>query len=270
VTHIPCDLSSLESVKEFVRLYRQAAEGLPPLRCLVLNAGLICFSHQESTEGFEQTFAVSHLAHFLLATELLPELQAAAPSRVVVVSSGSHFGPLATSDMSVPSLRRYVVGPDRQGWGVVKGMRAYGSAKLCNSVFAASFHRRYSNAGGGVSCCSLHPGTLMATSITRESGVASFALGRILSWFTKSMDQGSSTTLACCLREEGGGQTQTQAQTQPQTQGQTQSQAQTEGQIEGRFYSDCQRATCSTRVTDVKSQEALWVLSEELCGPFRG
>jgi NAD(P)-dependent dehydrogenase (short-subunit alcohol dehydrogenase family) len=52
ITHIPCDLSSLESVKEFVSLYRQraAVDEYPPLRCLVLNAGLITFSHQESKE----------------------------------------------------------------------------------------------------------------------------------------------------------------------------------------------------------------------------
>jgi WW domain-containing oxidoreductase len=186
------------------------------------------------------------LAHFYLATELLPELQAVTPSRVVVLSSGSHFGPLGTSSVaslsSVESLRKYVSNPEKGGgWGIWRGFQAYGNAKLCNCIFALSFNNRYG--ATGVSSCSLHPGSLMATEIARESSLVDFFLGKIMSWFTKSMDQGSSTTLSCCLRD-------------PE-------------ELQGRYFADCQVATCSTRVTEKENQDALWSLSEELCAKFR-
>ena len=50
-----------------------------------------------------------------------------------------------------------------------------------------------------ITACALHPGTMMGTSIVRDSGVLNFFMQYVLSWFTKDMDQGSSTTLTCCL-----------------------------------------------------------------------
>ena len=210
------DLSSLVSVLDFVDEYRRRAseEQWPPLKCLVLNAGVISMAHRVTIDGFEETFAVSHLAHFLLATELRPELQAAAPSRVVVVSSGSHAGPLATKEVrSASALEAHVVRPSGAGWGLLKAMQAYGSAKLCNCYMARAIATKFCDAEG-ITACSLHPGTMMATSIGRDSGLVRFLMRVVLAPFTKDMDQGSSTTLTCSLAPHHA--------------------------LAGRFYVDCQ------------------------------
>ena len=92
----------------------QLAEEWPPLKVLILNAGVYNFSggYKSSADGFESTFAVNHLGHFLLTHKLLPALEAAAPSRVVVVGSGSQFGPLATKAVDVRSELQALATPD--------------------------------------------------------------------------------------------------------------------------------------------------------------
>lgn len=96
LSFIELDLSSLASVEAFTASYvtMSAAGGWPPLRCIVCNAGVFNFSgaFRQTADGFEETFGVNHLAYFYLIALLLPQLRAAAPARVVVVSSGSHFG----------------------------------------------------------------------------------------------------------------------------------------------------------------------------------
>ena len=239
---LPLDLASLSSVASFVAQYRERAkaEGWKPLKCIVLNAGVIAFSHRTSEEGHELTFAVSHLAHFFLVTELLPELRAAAPSRVVVVSSGSHHGPHATTNVrSDEALRAHLVAPAAEGWGYLRGMKAYGSAKLCNAMMARSIAAKFK--ADGIDAVSLHPGTMMGTSIARDSPVGEALMKRVLSLFTKSMDQGSSTTLACCLAPHGT--------------------------LQGRFYADCCLSKHHALLDDDQGAEALWALSEELCAP---
>ena len=81
-------------------------------------------------------------------------------SQVVLVASGSHFGPLATRDVdSLDSIRRHVLAPSelaQSSWGKLSGLRAYGSAKLANVLYAGWLAR--SLGGSGVTACSLHPG----------------------------------------------------------------------------------------------------------------
>ena len=244
VSCIHLDLMSLVSVADFLREFRQKAqvERWPPLKCLVLNAGLISLKHTLSTDCYEATFAVSHLAHFLLATELRPELKQAAPSRIVIVSSGSHAGPYATKNLrSVEALKEHVVNPPAAGWGLPRAIQAYGNAKLCNTMMARSIAEKL--AGDGISSCSLHPGTMMGTSIVRDSGVLNFFMRHVLSWFTKDMDQGSSTTLACCLAPHEA--------------------------LLGGFWSDCRLTAHASLVNDARAREVLWELSNELCAAQR-
>ena len=241
ISAIQCDLVSLASVSQFVDEFRKqsAAEGWPPLKCIVLNAGVITMTHRLTEDGFEETFAVSHLAHWLLATLLLPELKAAAPSRVVLVSSGSHLGPHATRRVaSIDALRAHVAQPDGRGWGLRRAILAYGSAKLCNATMAHAIDAKFC-ASDGVAACSLHPGTMMATRIGRESRLVDFLMRSLLAPFTKDMDQGSSTTLACCLAPHAS--------------------------LGGRFFADC-KPTFRSKLVDDDAAEALWALSAELCG----
>src|SRR5277367_1653681 len=81
------DLASLESVRNFARDY--AAEARPPLRALVCNAATqIVTGRTYTADGFETTFAVNHLGHFLLVNLMLAQMEP--PARIVVVGSGVH------------------------------------------------------------------------------------------------------------------------------------------------------------------------------------
>lgn len=246
LTFIQLDLSSLASVNAFATAFRKAMNDgkWPPLKCIVCNAGVINFTPKASADGFEDTFAVSHLAHFALVRLLHAELVAAKPSRVVIVSSSSsHYGPHATRDVSSrDAVLAHVVRtpPAGTSWGTVKAMQAYGNAKLCNVIFAKTLQERLygSDDDAGIAACSLHPGTMMSTDIARNNGLFGFCLKRLLASFTKDMDQGSSTTLACCLCPHS--------------------------ELQGQFYSDC-RPMKASGLASKAACEVQWQLSEELC-----
>ena len=104
------DLASLESVRDFARNY--AAERRPPLRALVCNAATQIVSGRTFTkDGFETTFGVNHLGHFLLVNLMLAQMMP--PARIVIVSSGTH-DPAQTTGMPPPIYRRarFLARPD--------------------------------------------------------------------------------------------------------------------------------------------------------------
>ena len=157
-----------------------------------------------SADGFERTFAVNHLGHFLLTLLLLRRLRAAAPARVVVVASDTHHagplatpyagvGPLATRDVAdAAALRHALAQPDsgaRAAFGQLAAVRAYRSSKLANVCFARALHDRLAPA---VSACALHPGTMVAGDTGASDGSRG---GRLVSWLlsavTKDAEQGA-------------------------------------------------------------------------------
>src|SRR5215210_7803412 len=80
---MPLDLASFRSIR---------AAANERLDVLVNNAGLILRRRTETEDGFEATFGINHVGHFLLTDLLLDRLKASAPSRVVVVASMAHKG----------------------------------------------------------------------------------------------------------------------------------------------------------------------------------
>lgn len=143
------DLGSLGQVR---RLAGELAGALPRIDVLVNNAGAVHAARKESPDGIELTFAVNHLAPFLLTNQLLPRLRASAPSRVVTVSSEAHrLGPLDLDDLQA-----------RRGYSA---MKVYGRSKLANVLFSNELARR--EAGTGVTSNSLHPG-VVATGFGRN------------------------------------------------------------------------------------------------------
>ncbi len=121
---------------------------------LVNNAGVVNLQRRLTPDGLEATFAVNHLAYFLLTTLLLERLQASAPARIVNVASEAHkFAPLDFDDLQ--NERRY------------KTMRVYGQSKLANLLFTVELARRL--AGSGVTVNSLHPGAV-ATRLGTNNG----------------------------------------------------------------------------------------------------
>jgi light-dependent protochlorophyllide reductase len=135
------DLGSFESVRAFAsEIDKRELE----LRALVCNAGLqFQYGPKLSSDGFEMTFAVNHLGHFLLANLLLRRLAAHAPARIVVVSSGVHE-PGRAPGMPDPAIGDLESLAARGGPGdrPFEGRLAYVNSKLCNLWFAYELARR--------------------------------------------------------------------------------------------------------------------------------
>jgi NAD(P)-dependent dehydrogenase (short-subunit alcohol dehydrogenase family) len=140
------DLGSLAAVRAFAK----EVEALDlPLRALVCNAGLQMSRGLRLTpDGYETTFAVNHLGHFLLTNLLLARLHAHAPARIVVVASGVHDPKQVTgmpkADVGDLEVLATTGGPRP---GAFSGPLAYVNSKLCNLWFAYELARRIDAAG---------------------------------------------------------------------------------------------------------------------------
>lgn len=158
-------------VADFSRLAEVRALGeeialRPRLDILVNNAGVFVHERVLTVDGFETTFAVNHLAPFLLTLLLVPLLRRSAPARVVVVSSMAHArGRIDVNDLD--GAQRF------------EGYRAYATSKLANVLFSNELARRL--AGTGVTSNALHPGVITtkllmqgfgSTGASLESGAA--------------------------------------------------------------------------------------------------
>src|SRR4030088_1709251 len=156
---------------------------------LVNNAGLMAGQRRVTADGFDEVFAVNHLAPFLLTSLLLGQLTAAAPARVITVTSGAHTG--AHLDLDDPQLER--------GWD---GWRAYANSKLANILFTRQLARRL--AGTGVTANCAHPG-VVRTRFGREARLpmrAAVTLGRP---FMLSPQRGASTIVYLATSPEVAG-----------------------------------------------------------------
>jgi light-dependent protochlorophyllide reductase len=173
------DLSSLESVRKFARDY--AAEPRAALRALVCNAATQIVSGRTYTDdGFETTFAVNHLGHFLLVNLMLAQM--APPARIVVVSSGTH-DPAQTTGMPPPLYKsaRLIARPDQDSRPLddpngTAGRRAYTTSKLCNVLFTYELDRRLraekrvASNGRSITVNAFDPGLMPGTGLARDYG----------------------------------------------------------------------------------------------------
>jgi len=176
---LPLDLSSLSSVRACATAF--AALNVP-LHLLVNNAG-VAGARGLTVDGFEMTFGVNHVGHFLLTQLLLPHLIAAAPARVVTVASRAHK---RTSGIHWEDVRR----PTRS----ITGIREYANSKLANLLFSAELGKRLE--GTQVSTYSLHPG-VVDTEIWRALPNWARPLLRLRGLLTA--EEGARTTLHCAL-----------------------------------------------------------------------
>jgi NAD(P)-dependent dehydrogenase (short-subunit alcohol dehydrogenase family) len=170
-------LADLGSLAEVRRLAAELARR-PRLDVLLHNAGAMHAHRRETVDGLEETFAVNHLAPWLL-TRLLLDRLAAARARVVTVASEAHrIAPLDLDDLQ--SVR---------GWSA---WTAYGRSKLCNVLFAAELARRL--AGSGATSNSLHPG-VVATGFGRNDGGLNRYFFTFLRPFLLTAEQGARTSI---------------------------------------------------------------------------
>jgi retinol dehydrogenase-12 len=172
----PVDLGDLASVRAAAAAF--LAGGLP-VHGLINNAGL-AGTRALTRDGFELTFGVNHLGHFLLTRLLEARLRESAPARVVNVASQAHRSARGV-DFSVL----------REAARSRSGLHEYAVSKLCNVLFARELARRW--AGSGVTSYALHPG-VVATDVWRR---VPQPLRWLVTRFMVSPADGARTTLYC-------------------------------------------------------------------------
>jgi retinol dehydrogenase 12 len=170
------DLSDLGSVRDCARSFLEPYEAL---HVLINNAG-VGGARGVTKQGFEMTFGVNHLGHFLLTQLLLDRLRDSAPARVVTVASDAHYN---ARGVDFEAVRRPARG--------ITGLGEYAVSKLCNVLFAQELARR--TAGTGVHSYALHPG-VVASDIWRRVPwpVRPLVTRRML-----TVEQGAQTSLYC-------------------------------------------------------------------------
>jgi len=169
--------ADLATLAEMKRVGADIAASEPRIDVLVNNAGNVFATRALTADGLERTFAVNHMAYFVLTHVLRERLLAAQPARVVNTASAAHMG--RTLDFDDLRLeKRYTT------------MTAYGRSKLCNILFTRELARRL--AGTGVTANCLHPG-FVATGLGQRDGGA-FALAvRFSMLFASRPERGAET-----------------------------------------------------------------------------
>jgi NAD(P)-dependent dehydrogenase (short-subunit alcohol dehydrogenase family) len=216
------DLLRLSEVR---RLAEELAE-LPRIDVLVNNAGAFFDRHALTEDGIERTFALNHMAYFLLTYLLLDRLKASAPARIVNVASGAHRrGSLDFGDL--------------EGRRSGAGWPAYCRSKLANVLFTTELARRL--AGSGVTANALHPG-FVASRFGDETGLRT----RLLLGFAKRI---------AAISPERGAETILYLAAAPKLEG-----------ISGDYFEDCREAQPSAAARDMIAARRLWEESERLAG----
>ena len=146
--------ADLTRLAEMKRVATQIAAVEPRIDVLINNAGAMFGARRITQDGLERTFALNHMAYFVMTEGLCARLAGAGDARIVNTASDAHRG--ATLDLS--DLQ------SEQGSGA---MQAYGRSKLCNILFTRELARRLH--GSGITANCLHPG-FVATRFGDQSG----------------------------------------------------------------------------------------------------
>jgi len=139
-----CFVADLAELAQVHRLVEEVKTAGSRLDVLINNAGVFRHKRELTPDGFELTFAVNHLAHFVLTLGLVDRLRSSAPSRIITISSMVH-----TDSIDFGNL---------QGEKEYSGFGAYSRSKLCNILFTYALAERLQNTGVTANC--LHPGVI--------------------------------------------------------------------------------------------------------------
>jgi retinol dehydrogenase 14 len=217
------DMSSQAEVR---RLAGAVLDAYPRLDVLVNNVGGFWAHRHPTADGLEHTFALNHLAPFLLTNLLLDRLKASAPARVVTVSSGAQAAGRIDFD-------------DLQGARSYSGQRAYSQSKLANILFTNELARRLQSTG--VTANSVHPG-VVRTNFGSEDQAGFFRIiSPLVRPFLKTPTQGAWTPIYLA--------------SSPDVEG-----------ITGQFFANRKPKTANRAARDVDVTARLWRVSTDLVG----
>ena len=218
------DLSEQSQVR---RLAEEVRGQLASIDVLVNNAGGCWDTRHVTADGLERTFAVNHLAPFLLTQLLLDRLKQSRAARVVTVSSNAHR--LGRVDFD-----------DLQGERAYSGARAYNQSKLANLLFTYELARRL--APTAVTANALHPGMVNTSFGAEDPGHLQRLLVPFIRPFMTTPTRGAGTSIHLASAPEVE-------------------------QSSGRYFANCRPATSSPASQDRAVAARLWQVSDDLVGP---
>ena len=219
-------VADMSSQAEVRRLAGAVLDAYPRLDVLVNNVGGFWAHRHPTADGLEHTFALNHLAPFLLTNLLLDRLKASAPARVVTVSSGAQAAGRIDFD-------------DLQGARSYSGQRAYSQSKLANILFTNELARRLQDTG--VTANSVHPG-VVRTNFGSEDQAGFFRIiSPVVRPFLKTPTQGAWTPIYLA--------------SSPDVEG-----------ITGQFFANRKPKTANKAAGDVDVTARIWRVSADLVG----
>jgi NAD(P)-dependent dehydrogenase (short-subunit alcohol dehydrogenase family) len=228
-------LADLSRQSQVRALAAQVQARFSQLDVLVNNAGALFATRQETEDGLEMTFAVNHLAYFLLTNLLLNNLQAAATAhgqaRIVNVASGAHRRVAGLDFDDLQSRRRYSALP------------VYGASKLANLLFTSELARRLAPSGAstGVTANAMHPG-LVHTGFGSNNRRWYWRLMYVfVNGAGRTPEQGADTIIYLATAEELAG-------------------------VTGQYFYERKPITPSAAARDPEAARRLWQVSERLTG----
>jgi retinol dehydrogenase 14 len=217
------DMSSQAAVRHIARA---VIDAYPRLDVLVNNVGGFWGHRHVTADGLEHTFAVNHLAPFMLTNLLLDRLKASAPARVVTVSSGAQaMGRIDFEDL--------------QGSRNYSGQRAYNQSKLANVMFTYELARRLE--GTGVTATVLHPGVVRTAFAAEDPSSFWKVLMPIVRPLMKTPERGAATTIYLASSPEVEG-------------------------VTGRYFVNSKPKTSHKVSYDAAAAGRLWQVSSDLVG----
>jgi NAD(P)-dependent dehydrogenase (short-subunit alcohol dehydrogenase family) len=217
-------VGDLASQAEVRRIAAEFLKRHDRLDVLMNNAGVLVPTRRTTPDGIEETFAINHLAYFLLTSLLREILQASQPSRVINVSSEAHRGAkMHWDDLQFEK-------------GDYRSFTAYSQSKLCNILFTRELARRL--AGTQVTANCNHPG-FVATGFGRTYGGYMSVVMRFLRPFMINLDRGMKTQVWLASAPELAG-------------------------VSGKYFEKCAERTPNQEAQDDARARKLWEISETL------
>ncbi len=221
---ISCEVADLSRLCEVRNLARRLTNGHDHIDVLLNNAGGFYCQRQETPEGLEYTFALNHMAYFVLTDLLLPSLSRAKQGRIINVASRVH-------------RRGNVDFNDLQGKANYAGWPAYCHSKLMNVMFTCALARRL--AGTAITANSLHPGFVRSKFGHNNPGLSSLILRLGQTLLAISPEVGAKTPIHLACAPELA-------------------------KTSGAYFNKCRAVASSPESMDEATQERLWRVSEEI------
>lgn len=184
ITLLHGDLSSLGDVRNIAKSFLQYDQ---PLHLLLNNAGVFNFKRVMTVDGYEEMFAVNHLAPFLLTNLLLDRMRESAPARIVTVASGAH---ILVKGMNFDDLNY------EKSFSALK---VYSHSKLANILFNRELARRLESSG--VTANAVDPGEV-STGLALQNGWFAKLLNKLMRVFLKSPEKGAQTSIYASVSPE--------------------------------------------------------------------